>query len=73
MVNRNPGEASFRVRWLRVMALWLEHVSAADDPNGQYYWLMWYGPDGWPTISMSGILNRAHIANMQRLFASFIP
>lgn len=53
-------------------SLWLEHVVATDDPNDECYWLMWYR-NGLPTIPLSGILYRQDIANMQRLFASFIP
>jgi hypothetical protein len=52
-------------------SLWLEHVT--NDSGDAYYWLMWYDPDGVPTIPMSGILDREHIADMSRLLASFIP
>lgn len=52
-------------------SLWLEHV--VDDSENEYYWLMWYDDDGIPTIPLSGILSRDDIANMERLFASFIP
>jgi hypothetical protein len=54
-------------------SLWLEHVSDRRNPDERYYWLMWCDPSGHPTIPMSGILSREHIANMQRLLASFIP
>jgi hypothetical protein len=53
-------------------SLWLEHVVSTDAPEDECYWLMWYH-DGRPTIPMSSILQRDDIANMQRLFASFIP
>ena len=54
------------------VSLWLEHVVAKEDPNDECYWLMWY-QNGRPTIPLSGILHRKDIANMQRLFACFIP
>src|SRR5579863_8427306 len=48
-------------------SLWLEH--AVEKKSGdECYWLMWYDGAGAPTISMSAILNRDDIANMQRLF-----
>ena len=53
-------------------SLWLEHVISTDDPDDECYWLMWYC-NGSPTIPLSGILHRDDIANMQRLFAAFIP
>ena len=52
-------------------SLWLEHVISKIDE--EYYWLMWYDGEGIPTIPMSGILSRNDIANMEALFASFIP
>ena len=53
-------------------SLWLEHV--VDKKTGdEYYWLMWYDANGYPTIPLSGILSRADIAGMQRLLTSFIP
>ena len=53
-------------------SLWLEHVIPNDDPDHECYWLMWY-EDGSPTVTGSSILHRDAIANMQRLFATFIP
>jgi hypothetical protein len=53
-------------------SLWLEHV-IDHRSSDEYYWLMWYDPAGLPTIPLSGILSRDEVANMQRLFASFIP
>jgi hypothetical protein len=52
-------------------SLWLEHL--LDREDREYYWLMWYDFSGVPTMPMSARLNRDDIANMQRLFASFIP
>jgi hypothetical protein len=52
-------------------SLWLEHVT--EDSGDEHYWLMWYDSRGFPTIPLSGILDRDDIANMQRLLASFIP
>jgi hypothetical protein len=52
-------------------SLWLEHV--VNDTGNEYYWLMWYDSNGVPTIPLSSILSRDDIANMQALFASFIP
>lgn len=52
-------------------SLWLEHVIG--DGREDYYWLMWYDSAGIPTIPLSGILSRNDIANMEGLFASFIP
>jgi hypothetical protein len=52
-------------------SLWLEHVTNLDgDP---FYWLMWYDPEGCPTIPLSGIMDRNHIADMSRQLAGFIP
>ena len=53
-------------------SLWLEHVIPKNDPDDECYWLMWY-KDGCPTVTGSSILHRDDIANMQRLFATFIP
>jgi len=53
-------------------SLWLEHVIEIQTGD-EYYWLMWYDSNGFPTMPMSGILSRDDIANMQSLFASFIP
>ena len=52
-------------------SLWLEHV--VDNEGHPCYWLMWYDPSGVPKLPASGILSRENIADMQRLFASFIP
>jgi hypothetical protein len=54
-------------------SLWLEHISDRRDSDAHYYWLMWYDERGHSTIPMSGVLNREHIANMQRLLVKFIP
>ena len=52
--------------------LWLEHV--VDIQSGEeVYWLMWYDPDGVPTIPMSGILNKEELAEMSKQLTSFVP
>lgn len=40
--------------------LWLEHV--IEPKTGQEsYWLMWYDPDGNPTIKVSGVMGRSDL------------
>jgi hypothetical protein len=48
-------------------SLWLEHVSDRKEAGANYYWFMWYDPNGWPTIPASSIFARENMANMQRL------
>lgn len=53
-------------------SLWLEHVVANREPDDRCYWLMWYR-SGRPTIPLSGVFSREHLANMQSLLASLVP
>lgn len=53
-------------------SLWLEHVIEIATGD-RYYWLMWYDANGWPTIPLSGILDRNDIATMASLLTSFAP
>jgi len=46
--------------------LWLEYVSEPEDPAATWFWLMWYNSDGVPTIPLSGVFDRGHLANMIR-------
>jgi hypothetical protein len=46
--------------------LWLEYVSELEDPDTTWFWLMWYAPDGLPTIPLSGVFDRNHLADMIR-------
>jgi hypothetical protein len=39
-------------------SLWLEHVSDRKEAGANYYWFMWYDPNGWPTIPASSIFAR---------------
>ncbi len=55
-------------------SLWLEHVANRDDPaETDIYWLMWYDPEGNPTIPLSGILHREELADMVRGLMAFVP
>lgn len=49
--------------------LWLEYVAELKEPNGNYYWLMWYDSEGYPTIPLSGIMSREEVVRMIQLFA----
>jgi hypothetical protein len=51
--------------------LWLEHV--LDRAEGRKtFWLMWYDPDGSPTIPLSGVFSHDQIREMTSRLASFI-
>ncbi len=52
-------------------SLWLEHV--IEIATGERcYWLMWYDANGWPTIPLSGVLDRSEIPTMAGRLASFV-
>lgn len=52
-------------------SLWLAHVT--DKREGpDTFWLMWYDPDGSPTIPFSAVINAAEIQEIARGLASFI-
>jgi len=51
-------------------SLWLEYVSGKD--GEEMFWLMWYDPDGSPTIPLSGVFEAPDIQEISRGLASFI-
>ena len=50
-------------------SLWLEYVTGVED---EVFWLMWYDPNGSPTIPLSGIFHSQDIQTISRGLASFI-
>lgn len=54
-------------------SLWLEYVRDHKENDDDYFWLMWYGGDGRPTIPLSGVFRRNDIGEIGRRLASFIP
>ncbi len=52
--------------------LWLEHAINRKDQS-EKYWLMWYDPNGIPTIPLSSVMDRADIQEMSRQLSSFVP
>ena len=55
-------------------SLWLEHVeSKQEDGQRDWYWLMWYDPEGNPTIPLSGVLTRDQLCDMVRHLLQFAP
>lgn len=53
-------------------SLWLEHVEERETGT-ELYWLMWYGPEGIPTIPMSGVFDRAELSGMLGRLGGFVP
>lgn len=52
--------------------LWLEHVQ--ERATGErLYWLMWYDPQGMPTIPLSSVFDRQDLSNMLAQLADFVP
>lgn len=45
-------------------SLWLEHLVEFQPSGADWYWLMWYAPDGRPTIPLSGVFKRSELAGM---------
>lgn len=52
--------------------LWLEHVIDKAS-NEEIYWLMWYDPDGKPTIPMSGVFGKVDLEQMVAQLTRFVP
>jgi len=52
--------------------LWLEHV-VDKESDEKLYWLMWYGPDGIPTIPLSGVFSKDDLATMLERMIQFVP
>lgn len=52
--------------------LWLEHVWAINDEY-ECYWLMWYDPEGKPTISGSGVFTKEGLQEMLKQLGKFVP
>jgi hypothetical protein len=52
-------------------SLWLEHVFEPTT-GAEWFWLMWYDPNGDPTIPLSGVFDAADIQEMVGRLASFI-
>lgn len=51
--------------------LWLEYVIDTRD-NSEVFWFMWYGPNGRPTIAVSGVFNEVQLREMTGRLADFI-
>ena len=56
-------------------SLWLEHVDHKDLDHSeeQFYWLMWYGHDGIPTVPLSSVFDRSQLSEMVRQLVRFVP
>lgn len=55
--------------------LWLEHVIERVKGRAQgkeTFWLMWYDPDGSPTIPMSGVISVDQVKEMASRLSTFI-
>lgn len=52
--------------------LWLEHV-VENGTDAEVYWFMWYGPEGIPTIPLSGVFDRNDLASMNSMLTQFVP
>jgi hypothetical protein len=52
-------------------SLWLEHVLEKDNRD-EMYWLMWYDPDGMPSIPLSGVFTNSDLQQMVSLLAGLI-
>lgn len=51
--------------------LWLEHVR--DKSGGSdMFWMMWYDPEGTPTIPMSGVFSKDQLREMVSRLARFV-
>lgn len=53
--------------------LWLEHVEEVRNPSQKCYWLMWYKPDGIPTIPLSGVFDRNELGQLAQQLMQFVP
>lgn len=51
--------------------LWLEYVVDKKE-KGETFWLMWYDPNGSPTIPMSSVISADKIREMTSRLAGFI-
>jgi hypothetical protein len=52
-------------------SLWLEHVTEKAT-SAETFWLMWYDPNGSPTIPLSGVFDAPDIQEMASRLAAFI-
>lgn len=52
--------------------LWIEHVWEPET-DAEYYWLMWYNPEGIPTIPLSGVFDRTDLEAMVSRLARLVP
>jgi len=52
--------------------LWLEHVIEVVSGE-KCYWLMWYDPDGLPTIPLSSIFDHTDLEQMAKLLVRLVP
>lgn len=55
-----------------VASLWLEHVHDTHQPDGSFYWLMWYDARGNPTIPLSGVMSADDVREMAGLLTRFM-
>ena len=53
-------------------SLWLEHVLEKSS-NSELFWLMWYDPNGWPTIPLSGVFGKSDLELMIGRLTTSIP
>lgn len=53
-------------------SLWLEHAMEKETRQ-EVYWLMWYSPEGKPTIPFSGVFSKEDLENMLGKLARFVP
>ena len=53
--------------------LWLEHVEESKNPSQKCYWLMWYDPNGMPTIPLSGVFDRSELGQLAQQLMQFVP
>jgi hypothetical protein len=44
--------------------LWLEHVTAKNDRDAHWFWLMWYDGQGLPTMPMSAVFDLHQLGGM---------
>ena len=53
-------------------SLWLEHVIEKSS-NAEVFWLMWYDPNGLPTIPLSGIFDKSDLELLIGRLTTTIP
>jgi hypothetical protein len=61
------------VRTSQGATLWIEHVEEVKNSTQKCYWLMWYDPDGKPTIPLSGVLDKTELGRLAQQLMQFVP